>query len=154
MSYKTKSGSDGSLAVIDNLTGVGVVNYPPEVVAATNIITADESGKTFFLSAATEFVSTLPAPQKGMRFTFIVSAAPSGASYTVVTSGSANIIKGLQNSVAGDAGDSGTADDTISFVDGQAVAGDKVELYSDGTSWFAYAISKVAAGITFTQATT
>jgi hypothetical protein len=154
MSYKTKSGSDGSLAVIDNLTGVGVVNYPPEVVAATNIITADESGKTFFLSAATEFVSTLPAPQKGMRFTFIVSAAPSGASYTIVTSGSANIIKGLQNSVAGDAGDSGTADDTISFVDGQAVAGDKVELYSDGTSWFAYAISKVAAGITFTQATT
>jgi hypothetical protein len=154
MSYKTKSGSDGSLAVIDNLTGVGVVNYPPEVVAATNIITADESGKTFFLSAATEFVSTLPAPQKGMRFTFIVSAAPSGASYTVVTSGSANIIKGLQNSVAGDAGDSGTADDTISFVDGQAVAGDKVELYSDGTSWFAYAISKVAAGVTFTQAST
>jgi hypothetical protein len=154
MSYKTKSGSDGSLAVIDNLTGVGVVNYPPEVVAATNIITADESGKTFFLSAATEFVSTLPAPQKGMRFTFIVSAAPSGASYTIVTSGSANIIKGLQNSVAGDAGDSGTADDTISFVDGQAVAGDKVELYSDGTSWFAYAISKVAAGVTFTQAST
>jgi hypothetical protein len=154
MSYKTKSGSDGSLAVIDNLTGVGVVNYPPEVVAATNIITADESGKTFFLSAATEFVSTLPAPQKGMRFTFIVSAAPSGASYTIVTSGSANIIKGLQNSVAGDAGDNGTADDTISFVDGQAVAGDKVELYSDGTSWFAYAISKVAAGVTFTQAST
>jgi hypothetical protein len=34
-----------------------------------------------------------------------VTAAPSGASYTVVTSASANIIKGNQNSVAGDAGD-------------------------------------------------
>ena len=65
----------------------------------------------------------------------------------MVTGSSANIIKGLQNSVAGDAGDSGTADDTITFVDGQAVAGDKVELVSDGTSWFAYAISKVAARV-------
>lgn len=41
---------------------------------------------------------------------------------------------------------------TITFVDGQAVAGDRVELISDGTSWFAYAFSKVQAGITFTQA--
>ena len=81
-------------------------------------------------------------------------AAPASASYTVVSGSSANIIKGLQNSVAGDAGDSGTADDTISFVDGQAVAGDKVEVFSDGTSWFAYAISKVAAGVTFTPAST
>ncbi len=123
-----------------------------ENVTATNVITATESGKTFFLNSATEFVSTLPAPAAGLRYTFIVTAAPSGASYTVVTTSSSNIIKGLQNSVAGDAGDSGTADDTISFVDGQAVAGDKVEVFCDGTSWFAYAISKVAAGITFTQA--
>lgn len=129
---------------------LGVV--PTENVTATNVITAAESGKTFFLNSATEFVSTLPAPAAGLRFTFIVVAAPSGASYTVVTTSSANIIKGNQNSVAGDAGDFGTADDTISFVDGQSVAGDKVEVISDGTSWFAYAISKVAAGITFTQA--
>jgi hypothetical protein len=123
-----------------------------EIVTATNAITAAESGKTFFLDSATEFASTLPAPALGLKYTFIVKTAPSGASYTVVTTSSANIIKGLQNSVAGDAGDSGTADDTITFVDGQAVAGDKVEVISDGTSWFAYAISKVAAGITFTQA--
>jgi membrane protein implicated in regulation of membrane protease activity len=123
-----------------------------EIVTATNAITAAESGATFFLNSATEFVSTLPAPALGLRYTFIVSAAPSGASYTVVTTSSANIIKGLQQSVAGDAGDSGTADDTITFVDGQAVAGDRVDVISDGTSWFAYANSKVAAGITFTQA--
>lgn len=123
-----------------------------EIVTATNVIDASESGKTFYLNSSTEFVSTLPAPALGLNFKFIVKAAPSGASYTVVTNASANIIKGNQNSVAGDAGDFGTADDTITFVDGQAVAGDKVELYCDGTNWFAYAISKVAAGITFTQA--
>lgn len=125
-----------------------------EVVTTTNVIAATESGKTFFLDLAGAFVSTLPAPALGLRFTFIVKTAPSGASYTVVTTSSANIIKGLQVTAedAGGSGDSGTADDTISFVDGAAVAGDRVELFCDGTSWFAYAYSKVLAGITFTQA--
>jgi hypothetical protein len=123
-----------------------------EAVITTNPITAAESGKTFFLELATGFVSTLPAPAIGLRYTFVVKTAPSGGSYTVVTTSSANIIKGQQFSSAGDAGDSGTADDTITFVDGQSVAGDRVEVISDGTSWFAYAFSDVAAGITFTQA--
>lgn len=142
------AGSGSTEVILQEAPGVNSA----EVVTATNVIDAAESGKTFFLNSSTEFVSTLPAPALGLQFTFIVAAAPSGASYTIVTNGSANIIKGNQNSVAGDAGDFGTADDTITFVDGQSVAGDKVEVYSDGTSWFAYAISKVAAGITFTQA--
>lgn len=144
--------TDGVTATAAEINMAADTSANTEIVAATNVITAAESGSTYFLNSATEFVSTLPAPALGLRYTFIVSAAPSGASYTVVTTDSANIIKGLQNSVAGDAGDNGTADDTITFVDGQAVAGDKVEVISDGTSWFAYAISKVAAGITFTQA--
>lgn len=135
-----------------NVTGSVTGATAAEVVTATNVITAAESGTTFFLSSATEFVSTLPAPALGLNFTFIVAAAPVGASYTVVTNGSANIIKGMALNAAGDAGDTGTADDTISFVDGQAVAGDRVYVVSDGTSWFAYGDSRVAAGITFTQA--
>lgn len=123
-----------------------------ENTTATNVITAAESGKTFLLNSATEFVSTLPAPAAGLRYTFIVVAAPSGASYTVVTTSSANVIKGMQVCAADAAGDTGTADDTISFVDGQAVAGDMVTVWSDGTSWFAVAHSRVAAGLTFTQA--
>ena len=123
-----------------------------EVVTATNVIAASESGRTYFLNSATEFVSTLPAPALGLNYRFIVSAAPSGANYTVVTNASANIIKGFQNSAAGDAGDTSTGDDTISFVSAAAVAGDMVEVWSDGTSWFAFARSQVAAGITFTTA--
>jgi hypothetical protein len=143
---------DGVTATAAELNMAADSSANVEVVAATNVITAAESGKTFFLNSATEFVSTLPVAAAGLRYTFIVSGAPSGASYTVVTDSSANVIIGLQNSAAGDAGDTGTADDTISFVDGQAVAGDRVDVISDGTSWFAYARSKVAAGITFTQA--
>jgi hypothetical protein len=132
---------------VDNLLQSSAV-----ILTATRTVTAEESGTTFYLSSATEFVTTLPAAALGLNYTFIVAAAPSGASYTVVSASSGNIIKGNQNSVAGDAGDFGTADDTITFVDGSSIAGDKVEVFSDGTSWFAYAISKVAAGVTFTQA--
>lgn len=150
---KTLTIRGGGRIIVTNPNGTAAArDLSFETLTATRQVRANESGKTFILSAATEFVTTLPPPFLGARYTFIVGAAPSGASYTVVTADSANIIKGLQNSVAGDAGDSGTADDTVTFVNGQAVAGDKVELYSDGTSWFGYAISKVAAGITFTQA--
>lgn len=126
-----------------------------EVVAATNVILAAESGSVFFLNHATEFVSTLPAPAAGLNFKFIVSGAPSGASYTIVTNSSANIIKGnlVTSEDAGGSGDSETSGcDTITFVDGQAVAGDMVEVHCDGTNWFAYARSKVVAGVTFTTA--
>lgn len=126
-----------------------------ETVAATNAITAAESGKTFFLNHATEFVSTLPAPAAGLKFTFIVTGAPSGASYTIVTTSSANIIKGnvVSSEDAGGSGDSETSGgDTITFVDGQAVAGDRVDVVCDGTNWFAYGRCKVVAGITITTA--
>lgn len=122
-----------------------------EVVTATNVITAAESGATFFLSSVTEFVSTLPAPFLGARFKFIVAAAPSGASYTVVTTGAATIIVGevLTSQDAGGSADSGTAGEaTITFVDSKAVKGDWCEVISDGTNWYMTAGCKVFDGIT------
>jgi hypothetical protein len=134
--------------VTGNITGATATT---ELTAASTL-TAAQSGRTFFLNAATEFATTLPTPAAGLRYTFIVKTAPSGASYTIVTASSANIIKGQAYPASGAAGDTGTADDTISFVDAQSVAGDRVELYCDGTSWFAYAYCAVAAGVTFTTA--
>jgi hypothetical protein len=133
---------------IGAITGLETVT----TLTAAATLTAAQSGTTFFLNSATEFVTTLPAPVAGLNYTFIVTAAPSGASYTIVTASSANIIKGQAVNAAGVAGDTGTADDTISFVDAQAVAGDQVTVISDGTSWFAKAFCAVAAGVTFTQA--
>lgn len=126
-----------------------------EVVTATNAIAATENDKTFFLNSATEFVSTLPAPALGLKFTFIVSAAPSGASYTVVTSGSSNVLKGhiVSSQDAGGSADSETSGgDTFSFVDGKAVVGDRAVFESDGTSWFVSAYCKVFDGCTITTA--
>lgn len=156
MSYKTKVGTDGSIAVIDAKTGVGLVNYPPEVVTATNVITEEESGKTFFLSSATEFVSTLPAPKIGLHYSFVVTAAPSGADYTVVTNASANIIKGQVYTVdvnsATDPDFETSGGDTVSFVSAKSVAGDRVDVVCDGTNWFAYAFCSVFDAITITTA--
>jgi len=126
-----------------------------EVVAATNVITAAESGTTFFLASATEFVSTLPAPAAGLRYSFIVSAAPSNADYTIVTTSGTDLIHGVAVSAA-DAGGSmdttaGTAADTITFVGGQALKGDRVDVISDGTSWYAIGFCSDEDAITFTQ---
>ena len=127
-----------------------------EVVSATNVITAAESGTTFFLNSATEFVSTLPAPAAGLKYTFIVTAAPSQASYTVVTAGSAacQILAGhiLTSGFADSGSDVETTatGTTITFVDGISVVGDRAEVISDGTSWFASCICAVEAGITIT----
>jgi hypothetical protein len=161
MSFKQKTSTDGSMRRVDNVSGNTVdIIYPTnsttggrqKILTATYTVPQTENGTIYYLNATTEFVTTLPLPFLGAEYEFIVKAAPSGASYTVVTNGSANIIVGLQVDAAAAAGDTGTTDDTISFVDSQAVAGDRVVLRSDGTKWYAYATSKVAAGITFTTA--
>ena len=147
---------DTAAASVFSVGENGVVLFSDftEVVTATNTITAAESGSVFFLSSGTEFASTLPTPQAGLHFTFIVSDAPSGASYTIASAAGTDNIHGVAVSAA-DAGGSvdttaGTAADTITFVDGQALKGDMVDLYCDGTSWYARGVCSDEDAITFT----
>lgn len=125
-------------------------------LTATTTLTADDNGSTLFLNSATEFATTLPAPALGMRFDFVVQAAPSGASYTILSGSSANIIKGSVYSAdlnAASDGDIETAGgDTITIVDSKAVAGDRVSLISDGTSWHMAAFTSVFDAVTITTA--
>lgn len=125
-----------------------VINTPTEkalteVVIATNVILAAETGSVFFLNAAVEFVSTLPAPAAGLKFTFIVTAAPSGASYTVVGA-SGTPIHGVVvskdlNGATDSATTAGTGVLTLTFVDSKAQKGDRADFVSDGTDWFVVA---------------
>lgn len=150
----TAAAADGDLIEVATIQPIPVSLV--ETVAATNVITAGETGKTFFLSSATEFVSTLPAVAAGLRFTFIVAAAPSGASYTIVTNSSANVIKGAVFSADLNAASDGDIEtsggDTITLVDSKAVAGDRVELWCDGTNWFAHAFTTAFDAVTITTA--
>jgi hypothetical protein len=134
---------------------VGAGTKTTETVTATNVITAAETGTTFFLSSATEFVSTLPAPAAGLEFEFFVAAAPSGASYTIVTNGGDNIIVGhvVSSEDAAGSGDfEASGGDTITLVDSKAVVGDRVRVISDGTNWFMTAYCSVQDAITITTA--
>lgn len=142
----------GVTATADQINAATLAASNTRTITGTDSIVAGDHGKVLYIDNATGFVTTLPAPIAGFKCEVISKTANTSGNHTIVTASSANVIKGNQNSVAGDAGDSGTADDTISFVANQSVAGDRVEIRSDGTSWFAYATSRVAAGITFTQA--
>lgn len=136
------------------LLGPAAAAVPAEVLSTARTVRAEESGKTFYLNLAGGFVVTLPAPALGLRFTFIVSTAPT-TSYTVVTAASANVMLGhiVTSQDAGGSGDSETSGgDTFSFVANQAVVGDRADFESDGTSWFVRGTCKVVAGETITTA--
>ena len=117
-----------------------------EVVTATNVITADETGKTFYLTLAGGFTSTLPAPALGLKFKFIVSTAPTTA-YIITTNGGDNILMGFYLDIVGEMV-AITSQDTLNFVENKALAGDCLEVESDGTNWACKAFSKVDGGIT------
>lgn len=119
-----------------------------EIVITTNVITAAESGKTFYLDLAAGFTSTLPAPAAGLRFRFIVKTAPTGAPYVITTNAGANLLYGHMLERAGGAGVAGAARDTFNFIHNQSIIGDWVEIYSDGTNWYYHGIVDVAAGNT------
>jgi len=121
-----------------------------ETVTAANVITAAESGKTFYLSLAGGFASTLPAPAAGLNYKFIVKTAPTTA-YTIATNGGANLFRGGINELEVDTADDGpysAVGDLISFVANVAVVGDWVSVESDGTSWYITGQTNADGGIT------
>lgn len=119
-----------------------------EVVTATNVITAAETGSTFYLSAAGGFLSTLPAPALGLHFKFIVKTAPTSVGYTIATNASANIINGMMEERAGTAGVACATEDLLTLVANQAILGDWIEVRSDATNWYMYGMTDVAAAFT------
>lgn len=124
-------------------------------LAATGTVTAVDNGSTIFLNSATGFVTTLPTPAAagaGFRVNFVNKLANTSGNHTVVTAASANIINGAVFCAADAVGDTGTTDDTINFVVNTSTPGDRVELTTDGTTWFALAFVKVTAAVTFTTA--
>ena len=129
-------------------------NSAAKVLTAAFVVRASDHGKTFFLNSATEFEVKLPAPSLGLAFSFIVKAAPSSASYTIVTHDMTGLIKGGVYTVDVDSATNPDLEtsggDTITFADGVAVTDDRVDLISDGTYWYMRGFCTVYNGITIT----
>jgi len=119
-----------------------------EIRTALSTLTAAESGKTIFLNSATGFVTTLPAPAIGLRFTFINMTVLSSGDHVIVTNGAAAIIEG-HILVAG-AVVLGVNEKQVNFKVTAGDAGDYVSLISDGTSWHLNGSAAVTAGMTLT----
>lgn len=134
--------------ITGNVAGIVTGAVANEVVTATNVITAAESGTTFFLNAAAGFTSTLPAPAAGLSYTFIVKATATSNGYTITTNGGANIIYGVQVVAATGAADTASADDTVVFAATNALPGDRAHFVSDGTNWYMTAITAAVNAIT------
>lgn len=134
------------LVSADRVQNVGTVVTP----TAATALTAAQSGSTVFLNAAAGFAITLPAPAAGVSFTFITAAAFATTNFTVVTSGSSNIIFGGAdvNSTWVPA----DAEDSINFVATAETVGDWITVVSDGTNWFVRGQVTAAGGVTFTAA--
>lgn len=154
-------GTTLALAIDENqvTTWTGGTIELAAVTTATDVLTAAECGKTIFLNSATEYATTLPAistAPAGCAFRFIVKAAPSGASYTVITGNSLeNVLIGGINELEVDTGDDGpysNAADTITFADGVAVVGDYVYMISDGAKFYVSGQANADGGITVTAA--
>ena len=122
-----------------------------EDLTAAKTLDVFDSGKIFTLNLAGGFAVTLPSPTAdditGVTYTFIVKTAPSGGDYTL-TVGNVDLIVGTVYSSTGGDADSDGAADTVTFADGAAIAGDRVELIFDGVKCFAYCFCNADAGIT------
>ncbi len=124
-----------------------------EDVTANNVITAAESGTTFFLNSTTGRVHTLPTAALGLRYTFIIGVAPNTTTNHTIISGAGaagtDIIFGTVDFTTTVPGD---AEDTISFVATTTKQGDRVDLICDGTNWYCTASMLASGAITFTTA--
>lgn len=137
---------DGTRRPLSLASGAG----ESEVVTATNVITAEESGKTFYLSAAAGFVSTLPTAALGLKFRFIVKTAPTSNGYTI-TGTPAAVIFGTVAANGAEATENGIAaasEDNVIFVANQALVGDYVDFESDGTNWYVSGMVNTFAALT------
>ena len=136
--------------VVSNLANSGKfvqgMIQPVIPVSAATTLTAAQSGSIISITpSAGGYTITLPAPTTaGMRFRFVQAANAAGA--TAITSTGANVrFKGLAN--AAQVASAGCT--TVNIVGNAANSvGDWVEMWSDGTNYFATGLSQVAAGFT------
>lgn len=106
------------------------------VVDSANVITAVKSGTTYILNDSVAMVNTLPLIELGLRFTFIMGeTAVSGGNHTIIpNSANDSTIHGLIHAAA--LMIPGVDEDSVNFVAGKIVKGDRVDLFSDSVNWY------------------
>ena len=119
-----------------------------ETLTGATTLTAEDSGKSFYLNAAAGAQITLPAvaTSAGFRYRFTVAALFATTAWTIKAA--TNKIQGgvIVNSV----NVPGADENTITFAHAADTIGDFVELNCDGTNWYVFGLGTAAGAITLT----
>lgn len=127
-----------------------------EAASSADTITANECGKTFFMSGD-DYTLTLPAisgVSAGCAFRFIIAGAPTTSTIVLTGNSDEDVLIGGINELDVDTGDDGPYDasaDTITFVGGTAVVGDFVYMISDGSFFYVSGQANADGGVTITD---
>ena len=148
---------NNSLYVDDKITAVASITLGSRVqtrivesIAGAKNIEASDSGKFFTIDQDSAFAITLPTVAQagaGWFADFIIN--DEGANIvTIIPDTSEDVVLGFTMSGDGGTGSStdSTAIDEIKFISG-AQKGDRVEIFCDGVSFYAYAMAHDAAHI-------
>ena len=120
--------------------------FDVEVISASTTLSQNDSGKLFMLNGDVGGTITMPSPQSGARFKFVLNENTPNTAFTIDCG--AGLLEGnLQNASA-----HARANGDQNCVFGTtAVKGDFADFESDGTSWYVAATTVVSGAITFTQ---
>jgi len=121
-----------------------------ETLATGTTLTAADSGKVFLLvQTGANRIATLPACVAGLNFKFVLKTAAANK-WEIAQSVAANDFVGNIIPADGNAGDTPVGGDTlVRFVGGTAVAGDQIEIVSDGTVWYIRGTCAAGGGVIF-----
>ena len=128
---------------------VGVI--ATKTVTADATLSADDSGKVI-LMGPTGVDITLPSCSEGLNFEVILTSDNSTTACTIVQAGTGDDFFGhvftSEHEAAGTDGDTGASANTKITFATSAMKGDRVSLFSDGSSWFVKAFCTNVADIT------
>jgi len=118
--------------------------FDVEVISASITLSQNDSGKLFLLNGNDGGTITMPSPQSGARFKFVLNTNTPTNPFTIDCG--AGLLEGnLQNASA-----HARANGAQNCIFGAtAVKGDFADFESDGTSWYVAATTVVSGAITF-----
>lgn len=113
-------------------------NGAVKTLAADTTLSMADSGKIFVCSQAAEINITLPAvgDAKGWVGTFVLGT--SGSNHVHIVGGTAAVMQGVE---VADTVTAITDMDKITFIASQAVVGERIDIFCDGSSYFVTSFS-------------
>jgi len=121
-------------------------------ISAAKTLLPSDSGNVFLINQASAYDIALPAAadaQEGWNCKFIIGTAAANAVTISATTGDGNNIIALGLDMEdGAVGNQSTGCDVITFISG-AEKGDQVELFTDGTTYYAVSVVADKAHITY-----